>query len=150
MATQLTQHFTLEEFTFSQTASRQGLDNTPTPAARTNLELLAETLERVRMLLGNQPILISSGYRSPSVNAACGGATNSAHMSGLAADFTCPSFGSPLQICQRLEEYLEALDVDQLIHEYDGWVHLAIAAAGADARCQCLTINSSGTTTGFA
>jgi zinc D-Ala-D-Ala carboxypeptidase len=150
MATQLTPHFTLEEFTLSQTAARMGLENIPTGQDLENVHATARVLERVRTLLASMPVLISSGYRAPAVNQACGGASNSAHMYGLAADFTAPGYGSPIDICKRLEPNLVELGIDQLIHEYNGWVHLAIAGPGEAPRCQCLTINENGTNTGFA
>jgi hypothetical protein len=147
---QLSEHFTLAEFTYSQTASRMGLDNTPTPEAHVHLQQLAQVMEKVRDICGANPVQITSGYRSPAVNSATGGSSTSAHMSGLAADFIIPAFGSPLEVCHALELYLDVLGIDQLIHEYDDWVHLAIAVNIEDARCECLTIDNSGTTTGFA
>jgi hypothetical protein len=147
---QLSPHFTLAEFTYSQTASRMGLDNTPTDEAHVNLQHLAQVMETVRSICGNYPVQITSGYRSPAVNSATGGSSTSAHMSGLAADFIIPAFGTPLEVCHALELYLDTLGIDQLIHEYDDWVHLAISVKIEDARCECLTINNNGTTTGFA
>lgn len=144
----LSQHFSLEEMTLSQTACREGLNNTPDEAALHNLYDLCAVLEKVRSLLSDNAILISSGYRSPEVNAACGGSSTSAHMYGLAADFTCPAFGTPYDICVKLEPYMNEFNIDQLIHEYEGWVHLGLT--DGDARCMALTINNSGTTTGFA
>ena len=75
---QLSPHFTLAEFTYSQTASRQGLDNTPTPEARAHLDRLAYVMEEVRSICDSYPVQITSGYRSPAVNAACGGSSTSA------------------------------------------------------------------------
>lgn len=144
----LSPHFSYSEMTLSQTACREGLDNTPDEEAHSNLITLCGVLEEVRTLLNNCPILISSGYRSPEVNAACGGSSTSAHMYGLAADFTCPAFGTPYDICVKLEPYLNELNIDQLIHEYEGWVHLGLSTG--DPRCMALTIDSTGTTTGFA
>lgn len=132
----LAPHFALEEFTASQTASRLGLDNTPEPAALQNLQRLAYALEEVRTLLNNRPILISSGYRSRSVNRAVGGVANSAHALGLAADFISPGFGTPLEICRAIEA--SAIVFDQLIQE-GTWVHFAIADKGKPARRQVLT-----------
>jgi zinc D-Ala-D-Ala carboxypeptidase len=148
--TQLTEHFTLEEFTDSQTAARKGLNNVP-PAnsqERKNIQRTAETMEKVRTILGDKPILISSGYRSPQVNAAVGGSKSSAHMSGLAADFSCPGFGTPLQICKKLHPHMKELGIDQLIHEYDTWVHLGLT--GGAPRHMALTIDNKGTRSGFA
>lgn len=148
MSIMLSLHFSLDEYICSQTAARMGLNNTPTPEILDCLKRHAATMEKVRSLLGNKPILISSGYRSPQVNAACGGASNSAHMSGLAADWTCPGWGTPNDICKFLEPHLQELGVDQLIMEYGSWVHLGLSAG--EARCMCLTIDNSGTKTGFA
>jgi zinc D-Ala-D-Ala carboxypeptidase len=148
--TMLSEHFSLQEMIYSQTASRMGLDNTPTPEAHEHLYELAAVMETVRTLCGSNPVNITSGYRAPAVNTACGGSSTSAHMSGLAADFIIPAFGTPHEICLRLEPYLAELGVDQLIWEYQDWVHLAIAIPAGEARCECLTIDSAGTRTGFA
>jgi zinc D-Ala-D-Ala carboxypeptidase len=148
--THLTEHFTLEEFTDSQTAARKGINNVP-PAnsqERKNIQRTAETMEKVRTILGDKPILISSGYRSPQVNAAVGGSKSSAHMSGLAVDFSCPGFGTPLQICKKLHPYMKELGIDQLIHEYDTWVHLGLT--GGAPRHMAMTIDNKGTRNGFA
>ena len=89
--TQLTEHFSLEEFTDSQTAARHGIHNVPLEGSRPreNLTRIADTMEKVRDILGH-PVLISSGYRSTKVNGMVGGSKSSAHIHGLAADFTSP------------------------------------------------------------
>lgn len=147
--TNLTPHFALSEFTDSQTAARRGLDNVPPLGSpeRANLERTAQVMEDVRRILRNKPILISSGYRSPAVNAAVGGSKSSAHMSGLAVDFSCPGFGTPRDICQALHPHLRQLQIDQLIMEFDQWVHLGLASG--TPRHMALTIDSRGTRTGF-
>lgn len=147
--TQLTPNFTLEEMTDSQTAARQGIPNVPPIGSpeRANLTRTAEVMEQVRTFLGDKPILISSGYRSPQVNAAVGGSKSSAHMSGLAVDFSCPGFGTPLAICKHLHSHMKALGIDQLIHEYDTWVHLGLTAGAP--RHMAMTIDSKGTRNGF-
>jgi zinc D-Ala-D-Ala carboxypeptidase len=147
--TKLTANFSLEEFTDSQTAARQGIKNEPTERQLKNLQRIAETLEKVRTVLDDKPVLISSGFRSPKVNAAVGGSLNSAHTHGLAADFICPEFGTPLEICRALESYMETLDVDQLINEFppSGWVHFGLR--DGKPRHQCLTIDKYGAHNGF-
>ena len=115
----LSDHFTLEELTFSQTARRKGIDNNPSIEVVAHLMRLAYCMEQVRALLGG-PIRITSGYRSPALNAAVGGAKNSAHMSGYAADFVCPSFGSPLEIVKAIAA--SGISFDQCIQE-GAWVH---------------------------
>jgi zinc D-Ala-D-Ala carboxypeptidase len=148
--TQLTEHFTLEEFTDSQTAARKGINNVPSSGSQEykNLQRTAETMEEVRILLGEKPVLISSGYRSPQVNAAVGGSKSSAHMSGLAVDFSCPGFGNAKAICKKLEQHMKQLHIDQLIHEYDTWVHLGLNTS--TPRHMAMTIDNKGTRNGFA
>ena len=131
----LTEHFTLEELTVTQV---RDVDNDPDPQELDNLRALAGALEGVRRALDHLPILISSGYRSPEVNRRVGGSQSSAHMQGLAADFICPSFGTPYECCVAIEDLVR--DFDQLIHEYGRWVHFAIAAPGTQGRRQRLTI----------
>ncbi len=132
----ISEHFSLEEFCFSETASRLGLDNTPTLRAVTNLKSVAQAMESVRTLLGNRPILVHSGYRSPVVNLAVGGAEMSAHCAGLACDFVCPGFGTPTDVALMISR--SHVEYDQLILEY-GWVHLAVAAQGRAPRREVLT-----------
>lgn len=132
----LTDHFWLSEFTGSQTAARMGVANQPNGAQLDNLARVATLLEEVRTTLGNRPITISSGFRSAVLNAAVGGAHDSAHLYGRAADFICPSFGTPKQICLQLMRY--RLEWDQLICE-GTWVHLGLATLGARPRGQVLT-----------
>ena len=121
----LSPHFTLGEFTHSQTAVRLGLRNEPGPAELHNLYRVAALLEQVRALCGGQAVLISSGYRSAKVNKAVGGARQSLHSQGRAVDFTAPGFGTPLQVCRVIRD--SALDFDELIFE-GAWVHLGITS----------------------
>jgi len=119
----ITPHFTLDEMTVSQLAARDGFDNNPPPEARATLQLLCGALEQVRALFG-APIIISSGFRSERVNRLIGGATNSQHVQGLAADFTVIEV-SPRETVRRISE--SAVPFDQLILEFDRWVHLSVA-----------------------
>jgi hypothetical protein len=145
--TMLSEHFTLAEFTYSQTASREGIDNTPTPEAMTNLERLADVMELIREICGSHPVTVTSGYRSPELNAATGGSSTSAHMVGLGCDFIIPAFGTPLDVCKAIEPHLAELGIDQCIWEYADWIHVGLCTG--TPRCQCLTISNSGTSEGF-
>ncbi|WP_321941624.1 D-Ala-D-Ala carboxypeptidase family metallohydrolase [Paraburkholderia tropica] len=127
----LSAHFSLEEFTASQTASRLGLANTPDATELANLRRLANALENVRTLLGGKPILISSAFRSAAVNKAVGGVPNSSHALGLAADFISPASGTPLQICDVISR-ASSIPFDQLIYE-GTWVHYAIPVKDNDS-----------------
>lgn len=142
----LTDHFSLAELTASETAARRGIDNTPSAEVIKNLTRTAQLLERVRVLLGSKAILVSSGYRSPALNAAVGGSKTSAHMRGLAADFICPGFGTPQAICHRLADL--GVEFDQLIQE-GTWVHIGLAAEGEKPRRQVLTAHFGGNDTTY-
>ena len=131
--TKLSEHFTLEELTFSATAQRKQIDNKPPAEVLENMKRLAAGLEEVRAELGNKPMRINSGYRSPKLNRAVGGARLSAHMAGYAADFVCPEFGSPLKIVKALAA--TGIQFDKLIQE-GTWVHISFAP---EARRQLLT-----------
>ncbi|RQR52022.1 peptidase M15 [Burkholderia sp. Bp9126] len=144
---QLSAHFSLEELIRSRVAQYADIDNTPDAHALANLTRLATLLEAVRVVLGGQAITVSSGYRSPALNARVGGARRSAHLLGLAADFTCASFGSPLLICRTIAQ--SDLGFDQLIYEFDSWVHIGLAEAGQPERRQVLTIDQRGTQLGL-
>lgn len=133
----LTEHFSLSELTASATAQRLGIDNHPGLEIISHLTQLAVQLERVRHALGDNPLIISSGYRCPELNQAVGGALRSAHMEGWAADFTCPAFGTPLQIVRALTA--ANLPFDKLIQE-GRWVHISFRPG---ARRQVLTAHFS-------
>ena len=119
----LTEHFSLNELTASQEATRHGIKNTPSAAVVENLRMLAALLEQVRELLGGNSIRISSGYRSLMLNRHIGSSDTSAHVRGYAADFTCPSFGTPIEVAKKIAE--SNLKFDQLICEGNAWVHLS-------------------------
>lgn len=134
--TRLSQNFFLSEFTASETAIRMGLPNDPTEVEIGRLRNLCTLLEAVRITLGGKPIIITSGYRSRLVNLDVGGAKNSAHIHGRAADFICPAYGSPKEVCMRLSD--SGLPYDKLIFE-GSWVHIQIQPDGEQPRRQVLS-----------
>ncbi|OEZ92209.1 peptidase M15 [Janthinobacterium sp. HH107] len=133
----LSPHFSLAELVASQVATRKGIDNSPAPAIVANLTRLAALLEQVRALVG-APIAISSGYRSPALNKAVGGAASSAHVLGLAADISTAKL-TPKALALLIRQ--SGLDFDQLIYE-GTWVHIGLSA-GAPRR-QVLTAKFAG------
>lgn len=145
--TMLSPHFSLAELVASDTARAKGIDNQPPPGVVENLARLAELLELVRDVLGNHPIRINSAYRCPELNRAVGSAGTSMHLHGLAADFVCPQFGSPLRICQAIAA--SSLAFDQLIHEFGQWVHIGLPKPDRPSRRQQLTIDRAGTHVGL-
>ena len=120
----LSENFTLEELTASQTAARRGINNTPTGAVLAALTNTAKQMELVRALL-NAPTHVSSGYRSLALNKAIGGSSTSAHCRGEAVDFTATAFGTPKEICKAIIK--SGIVFDQLIFE-GAWVHIAFDA----------------------
>jgi len=128
---QLSKNFKLNEFTTSQTATRRGIDNTPAAPIIERLRMLANTLEQVRSLLGDNSIRISSGYRCLALNRAIGSGDSSAHVQGYAVDFTCPNFGTPKEVANKIAQ--SAIKFDQIILEgissnnFNGiWIHLSV------------------------
>ena len=136
----LSPHFDLEEFIHSDTATRLGIDNTPTVEVIDNLTYLAGELEHVRTILGH-PMLISSGFRSYALNDHLGSKRTSSHTKGLAVDFICPSFGNPHSVVSAI--VMANINYDQVILEYDRWVHLSFKQL--DPRKQALIIDKTGT-----
>ena len=87
----LSEHFNLTEFTTSLVAATRRIDNTPPLSAVSNLQQLClHVLEPLRAHLGHA-VRINSGYRSPRLNAAVGGVSNSGHTRGCAADILSPT-----------------------------------------------------------
>lgn len=133
---QLSEHFSLEEATHSDTAVRMGINNQPSPQQLENMKKAAAGMEEVRALLG-KPININSWIRLPEVNVAVGGSKVSSHMDGWAIDFVCRGFGTPLEVCKAIDA--AGIKFDQMIHEFGdkGWTHISFAP---EMRGQKLTI----------
>lgn len=120
----------LSEFTRSNTAARHHFDNTPSPTAIGNLKALCgHVLEPLRNF-AQQPILISSGYRSQAVNSAVGGKANSQHLTGEACDIHIPDKATGQRWIEWMENWLE---FDQLAKEKAHpdsptfWIHVSFS-----------------------
>jgi len=138
----LSLNFTLAELTHSETAERLGLDNTPDEKVKANLVRLARILEDVRRVLG-RPIMVNSAYRSLAVNKAIGSKPTSQHCLGCAADIRVPGL-TPNDIVNLVVK--SNIEYDQLIREFDSWVHISITNTHTDKpRRQVLIIDKSGT-----
>lgn len=122
----LTDHFSIKELSNSDKAIELGVDNTPPDSIMPNLFILAVGLEQARKAAEGHPIHINCAYRCPAVNDAVGGAKDSAHLDGFAADITCSFYGSPLQLCYGI--MAAEIRFDQLIYEWN-WVHISFAPA---------------------
>jgi zinc D-Ala-D-Ala carboxypeptidase len=136
----LTTHFALSEFTRSESAKREGLDNTPTPEHLENLKTLCEkVLEPIRLRFGS--INISSGYRGKMLNHFIGGSVSSDHCVGRAADIDMDDSGTGVTNTEIFNYIKDNLDYDQLIWEFGtkekpDWVH--VGYRGKDNRKQTL------------
>ena len=124
-------YFTIEELTASATAKRKGISNKPTADIVAALERLVENvLDPLREAWG-APIIVTSGYRSPKLNAAVGGARGSQHTYGQAADIRTVS--DKPEDNRRLRDLLISLNLpfDQLIDEFGcDWLHVSYRASG--------------------
>lgn len=133
----LSPHFTLDEFINSPTAKAKGISNSPTAEHLKNMiELAQAILEPVREHFG-KPIKINSGYRSPELNKAIGGASSSQHCNGQAVDFEIEGIPN-----RDVAEWLtKNLIFDQCILEFwiakeanSGWVHASYKKGGINRK----------------
>ena len=158
--TNLSEHFTLGELTKTKT----GIENVPNEAQVENLKRLCKWLEKLRKRWndlygeGDDPIVINSGFRSPEVNKAVGGATMSNHLTGCAVDIRCVGIEQALRYAAILldisdlnnEDFDELLivryaailldisdlnneDFDELLIEQKAhvvWIHFAVKPTG--------------------
>ena len=134
----MTPHFTLAELTHTD---HREFDNTPNAKEIANLQRLAEFLEVVKSTLGGKPIMVNSAFRSKQVNDAVGSKDTSQHRLGCAADIRVPGM-TPDQIVKALIN----LPYDQIIREFDAWVHISVpSVAGTAPRKSKLIIDKAGT-----
>jgi hypothetical protein len=139
----LTPHFSLEELTASETAERNGWDNSPNDQELANLTRLANFLEQVKVVLGGKPIMISSGLRTKLVNDAVGSKDTSQHRLGCAADFKVPGM-TPDEVVKAV--IASGIAFDQVIREFDRWTHISIPnSVDTSPRKQALIIDKAGT-----
>jgi len=138
----LSEHFTLAEMTRSQMASRHGIDNKPNDIQLENLKTLAKGMELVRTKLDSLPIIISSGFRCEALNDLLGSKRTSQHIMGLACDFTCDRYAHVGRVFEVIAD--SSIPFDQLILEYNSWIHIAFPVEGDEPRRQVLTIDKSG------
>ncbi len=142
----LSEHFDLDEMTFSDFAARHELDNTPDEAVTANLTRLCNDLmEPIRELLGNYPLHVNSGYRSPAVNVGVGGVLpgpgkrGSQHLYGEACDFKLTKSGAVQDLVDAFNKIKNSdLPYHQLIFEANSWIHVSVSPEGEQAKRQAL------------
>lgn len=132
----ITEHFSLSEFVESDTARRRKIDNNPSASVILKLiHLCTNVLEPLRVKFG-APITVTSGYRCPELNKAVGGAADSQHMRGEAADIKAKSPSDTMRLFHLIRE---SGYFDQVIcEEYDphtntcAWVHVSVKMDGVN------------------
>lgn len=139
----LTPHFTFEELTASETADRNGWDNTPNEQELSNLKRLADFLEQVKVVLNGKPIMVNSAFRSKLVNDAVGSKDTSQHRLGCAADIRVPGM-TPDEVVRAIIS--SGIGYDQVIREFDRWTHVSVPnSVDIAPRRQALIIDKQGT-----
>jgi zinc D-Ala-D-Ala carboxypeptidase len=128
----LSEHFSLDEATYSETAIRLNINNQPEERQLANMTTAAKKLEEVRNVTG--ALRVNSWLRLPDVNVAVGGSKVSSHMDGWAIDCSS-SAHTPYALCQLVIK--AGIKFDQMIHEYGRWMHISFAP---EMRQQALTI----------
>ena len=131
-------YFELSEFIKSETAKKNGIDNTPTFEAVEHLgELVAGILDPLRAAYG-QPIKVTSGFRSPALNRAVGGSSTNVHQIGYAADLQVS--GSFAKFRDFVKGWFASTGTkfDQLLIEKDSsgkrWIHIGMYSNSREQR----------------
>lgn len=123
----LSEHFTLEELTYSRTAIEHAIDNTPSPEAKVSLQHLTGCLLEPLRQLYKKPIAVLSGYRNKEVNRLVGGVSTSQHLKGEAADCYTPE--GPAKLLELLLQ--SGLPFDQaILYKRRKFLHLSLKTSG--------------------
>ncbi len=133
-------YFTIAELTYSETAEKNNIDNTPDKNAENNLEALVDNVLDVMREIYGEPINVSSGYRSRALNAKVHGVSNSEHLTGCAADLTVKEgYAGLLKLMEIV--IVNRIPFRQMIIERSGksvWLHISYQRNGVNDR-QILT-----------
>lgn len=150
-------NFTLAEFSASATAQARGINNAVPeelePHAWATLQMMQAIRDHLSAAAGRDvPIAITSGYRSPALNAAVKGSPTSDHVKAMAVDFKAPRFGTTTQVVRELSRHVDALGIGQLILEHPqrgsgSWVHVS-SRKPAKQLNRVITITDKGTFVG--
>lgn len=126
---QVSKHISWTEATSSPTATKLGIVNIPNSLQLTNMKLLAENVFEPLREWTNEPIRISSFYRSEALNKEIGGAKNSQHcaLDGSAIDIQATGEKTNADLFNFIRKNLK---FDQLIWEFGNdeqpnWVHVS-------------------------
>ena len=128
-------NFKISELIHSEIAERCKISNMPDIKSLDNiLNLIVYCLQPIRDIIA-KPMIISSGYRSKALNKKVGGSVNSQHLSGQAVDFTVKNM-KPDEIINIIKK--NNIEFDQLINEYDRWVHVSFNSGKNRKQILCI------------
>lgn len=145
----ISDHISYAEATFSATAKRYGIDNTPGDCELKAMMVVAEKVfEPLRNHFG-VPIKINSFFRSKTLNKRVGGAATSQHVRGEAIDIDDTLGGVTNK--QIFEYIVNNLDYDQIIWEFGNdknpdWVHVSYVSPDKNRRIKLRAIRRNGRT----
>ena len=133
----ISEHISKKEATFSATATRKGIDNTPGEYELQNMELIAEKVFEPLRKAVNGPIKINSFFRSEELNKAIGGSSKSQHCQGRAIDLD-DVYGY-MSNADMYNYIKNNLDFDQMIWEFGtdsnpDWVHVSYVDADSNRK----------------
>lgn len=145
----LSPHFSLSELTVTEVRRLQARNRAEARPYMEPLRALAQLLEQVRVILGDKPIIVSSGFRCPELNTVIGGASSSQHLRGEAADIRV----SGMDLRQAFNKLRRSkLRFGQLIAE-DGngdgeidWLHISLGPPWRDEARSMQVLEYDGTT----
>ena len=138
---QFTKNFSYDELIASATAKRLGLDNTPNEQEKEKLRKLAEEILQPIRDAWRSPIVVNSGFRSEAVNKAVGGAKNSQHRLGEAADISIGGKERNKKLFNFINKLIQkgTIKVGQLIDEYNySWIHVSLPRTNGKPNNQVL------------
>jgi zinc D-Ala-D-Ala carboxypeptidase len=146
----ISEHLDLSELTRSDSAKRNGINNTPTPEHLENFKLLAEKVFEPIRTHFKTPIFISSGYRSQALNSLIKGSSSSQHCKGEAIDIDMDGTNGGVTNKMVFDFIKDKLDFDQLIWEFGtdsnpDWVHVSYTK-GVNRKQKLKAVRSNGKT----
>lgn len=147
----LSRNLTYSEIIESISATKLGIENIPSREALVNLTIIANTIfQPLRDWLGG-PLYVTSGYRSPDLNVAIGGSSNSQHCTGQAFDLNINKSSKRFDNSDIFRYIADNLEFDQLIWEFGDeskpdWVHVSYNVDSPNRKQILIAIKEDGKT----
>lgn len=139
----MSRYFKLSELLYSSTAERLHIVNTPNKEEMEHLEELMIVLDDLRSFYG-KPIIVSSGFRCKALNDAVGGAKNSGHLTGYAADLQ-PANGDFEGFKKACLAWAKDKHYDELLIESNSkgskWIHFSLYHQVKEQRRKCFSLS---------